>query len=361
MATGSRSGLELRIRACRVRPADRTESGDPISDRACVRERPRGESHALRSRRTVRARRTLRPEANMAKLLAADASWEAANVCLQTHGGFGFAAEYDVERKFRETRLYQSHRSPRTSSCPTSPSTCSGCRDPHQLVLRAGCWAAGSGRQLRADVPAFAAQKYTPSIHARARLGVAGVARLEPGARRWTLGARAVLDAPAASPATDPSVSRRCETPRPGRTLTPAPRSSAIAATPSVMFWPRPENALVDRELSRAAAGRDGRRTRRSSVAIPRRSRSIEQPRAGGCPGEVIGPATEGSASLPPREPGSGTQYRPVPAWEPVEIATGRGGAERCPLRCRLGSRGRGLIASAAAAPVDARRFTSRW
>jgi acyl-CoA dehydrogenase len=46
-------------------------------------------------------------EANMAKLLGADASWEAANVCLQTHGGFGFAAEYDIERKFRETRLYQ--------------------------------------------------------------------------------------------------------------------------------------------------------------------------------------------------------------------------------------------------------------
>ncbi len=46
-------------------------------------------------------------EANMAKLLAADASWEAANACLQTHGGYGFAEEYDVERKFRETRLYQ--------------------------------------------------------------------------------------------------------------------------------------------------------------------------------------------------------------------------------------------------------------
>lgn len=46
-------------------------------------------------------------EANMAKLLAADASWEAANVAIQTHGGFGFAAEYDIERKFRETRLYQ--------------------------------------------------------------------------------------------------------------------------------------------------------------------------------------------------------------------------------------------------------------
>ena len=47
------------------------------------------------------------PEANMAKLLAADASWQAANVCLDTYGGAGFAREYDVERKFRETRLYQ--------------------------------------------------------------------------------------------------------------------------------------------------------------------------------------------------------------------------------------------------------------
>ena len=47
------------------------------------------------------------PEANMAKMLAAEASWHAADMCLQTHGGFGFAEEYDVERKFRETRLYQ--------------------------------------------------------------------------------------------------------------------------------------------------------------------------------------------------------------------------------------------------------------
>jgi acyl-CoA dehydrogenase len=46
-------------------------------------------------------------ESNMAKLLAADAAWEAANACLDTHGGYGFAAEYDVERKFRETRLYK--------------------------------------------------------------------------------------------------------------------------------------------------------------------------------------------------------------------------------------------------------------
>lgn len=47
------------------------------------------------------------PEANMSKPLAADASWQAADTCLQTHDGFGFAEEYDVERKFRETRLYQ--------------------------------------------------------------------------------------------------------------------------------------------------------------------------------------------------------------------------------------------------------------
>jgi acyl-CoA dehydrogenase len=53
------------------------------------------------------AHRPCGAEANMAKLLAADASWEAANACLQFHGGFGFAAEYDIERKFRETRLYQ--------------------------------------------------------------------------------------------------------------------------------------------------------------------------------------------------------------------------------------------------------------
>ena len=57
--------------------------------------------------RLYEAGRDIGAEANMAKMLAADASWEAANVCLQTHGGFGFAEEYDIERKFRETRLYQ--------------------------------------------------------------------------------------------------------------------------------------------------------------------------------------------------------------------------------------------------------------
>ena len=57
--------------------------------------------------RTYEAGEPSGAEANMAKLLAADASNEAANVCIQTHGGFGFAEEYDIERKFRETRLYQ--------------------------------------------------------------------------------------------------------------------------------------------------------------------------------------------------------------------------------------------------------------
>ena len=47
------------------------------------------------------------PESNMAKLLTAEAAWDAADTCLQTHGGFGFAEEYDVERKFREARLYR--------------------------------------------------------------------------------------------------------------------------------------------------------------------------------------------------------------------------------------------------------------
>ncbi len=55
----------------------------------------------------IDARQPAGSEANMAKYLAAKASWEAGNACLQTHGGFGFACEYDIERKFRETRLYQ--------------------------------------------------------------------------------------------------------------------------------------------------------------------------------------------------------------------------------------------------------------
>lgn len=57
--------------------------------------------------RKYEAGATVGEEANMAKMLAAEASWAAGEACIQTHGGFGFAAEYDIERKFRETRLYQ--------------------------------------------------------------------------------------------------------------------------------------------------------------------------------------------------------------------------------------------------------------
>jgi acyl-CoA dehydrogenase len=68
------------------------------------------EAAALMVRAAMRlfdAGRKCGPQANMAKMLASEASWQAADMCLQTHGGFGFAEEYDVERKFRETRLYQ--------------------------------------------------------------------------------------------------------------------------------------------------------------------------------------------------------------------------------------------------------------
>ena len=61
----------------------------------------------LRACELYDAQKSCGAQANMAKYLAAKASWEAANVCMQTHGGFGFANEYDIERKFRETRLYQ--------------------------------------------------------------------------------------------------------------------------------------------------------------------------------------------------------------------------------------------------------------
>jgi alkylation response protein AidB-like acyl-CoA dehydrogenase len=60
----------------------------------------------LKAARMFEAGQPCGPEANMAKLLASEASWAAANACLDTHGGYGFATEYDVERKFRETRLY---------------------------------------------------------------------------------------------------------------------------------------------------------------------------------------------------------------------------------------------------------------
>ena len=94
-SASSSTGRSARTRACSFRsPAPTRTCAPPTS---CATRPPRSSTPA----------KPCGAEANMAKLLAADASWEAANVCLQTHGGFGFAAEYDVERKFRETRLYQ--------------------------------------------------------------------------------------------------------------------------------------------------------------------------------------------------------------------------------------------------------------
>ena len=71
----------------------------------------------------------------MAKMLAADASFEAANACIQTFGGFGFAEEYDVERKFRETRLYLVAPISTNLTCRTSPSTSSACRAPTEAAM----------------------------------------------------------------------------------------------------------------------------------------------------------------------------------------------------------------------------------
>ena len=85
---GQNQGIQFPIARTHVQ----TEAAALMVDRAC---------------RMFDAGEPCGSEANMAKLLAADASWAAADMCLQTHGGYGFTVEYDVERKFRETRLYQ--------------------------------------------------------------------------------------------------------------------------------------------------------------------------------------------------------------------------------------------------------------
>ncbi len=85
---GKNQGIQFPI----ARSYAQTEAAALMVDRAC---------------RLFDAGETCGSQANMAKLLAADASWAAADMCLQTHGGYGFTVEYDIERKFRETRLYQ--------------------------------------------------------------------------------------------------------------------------------------------------------------------------------------------------------------------------------------------------------------
>ncbi len=87
-AIGKNQGIQFPIARAHVQ----TEAAALMVDRACA---------------MFDAGQPCGSEANMAKLLAADASWAAADMCLQTHGGYGFTVEYDIERKFRETRLYQ--------------------------------------------------------------------------------------------------------------------------------------------------------------------------------------------------------------------------------------------------------------
>ena len=82
--------------------------GVAVPDRAGLRRHRGRRAHGRARRRDCStAAQPCGAEANMAKLLASEASWKAADMCMQTHGGYGFAEEYDVERKFRETRLYQ--------------------------------------------------------------------------------------------------------------------------------------------------------------------------------------------------------------------------------------------------------------
>jgi acyl-CoA dehydrogenase len=85
---GQNQGVQFPIAECHIE----LEAADLMRWRAC---------------QLFDAHQACGAEANMAKYLAAKASWEAANACLQFHGGFGFATDYDIERKFRETRLYQ--------------------------------------------------------------------------------------------------------------------------------------------------------------------------------------------------------------------------------------------------------------
>jgi len=88
VAIGKNQGIQFPLARAHVQ----TEAAALMVDKAC---------------RMFDAGEVCGAEANMAKLLAADASWAAADMCLQTHGGYGFTVEYDIERKFRETRLYQ--------------------------------------------------------------------------------------------------------------------------------------------------------------------------------------------------------------------------------------------------------------
>jgi hypothetical protein len=107
-------------------------------------------------------------EANLAKLLAADAQWAAAEACLQTHGGFGFAEEYDVERKFREARLYQV--APDLDQ-PDPELPCPACAGHAAVILAAKDAALGLGLSTHRGKRAFNLTIRYVSIFPSFRLG----------------------------------------------------------------------------------------------------------------------------------------------------------------------------------------------
>ena len=102
-----REGDRLRQGPRRVRPPDRAEPGRAVSDREMLRADARGRTDGAAGRRDLSVRPRLRRRGQHGENAGADASWAAADMCVQTHGGFGFAEDFDIERKFRETRLYQ--------------------------------------------------------------------------------------------------------------------------------------------------------------------------------------------------------------------------------------------------------------
>jgi acyl-CoA dehydrogenase len=121
--------VEVREGARRVRPPDRQNQGIQFPIAECYMEVEA--ANLMRYKAPPCSTRTsLRRGGEHGEAPGGQGFWEAANVCLQTHGGFGFAAEYDVERKFRETRLYLVAPISTTSYSRMSPSTCSACRGP---------------------------------------------------------------------------------------------------------------------------------------------------------------------------------------------------------------------------------------
>ena len=98
---------DRRARTRGLRPPDRPEPGHPVPPRPSAHKRRGRRPHALQGRGAFRRGRALRRRGEHGPSLAAGAAWEAANAAMQTFGGYSYDAEYDVERKFRETRLFQ--------------------------------------------------------------------------------------------------------------------------------------------------------------------------------------------------------------------------------------------------------------